>query len=83
LATGADNGLSPVTAGLPGRDLGVIVRSDATHQVTFRGTPLYLYSNEQPRLDAQGNPLTPASTGNGNGVKGPHGFGGHFSVVAP
>jgi hypothetical protein len=51
--------------------------------VTFRGKPLYLYSQEQPRLDMQGNPLTPASSGNGNGVKGPRGFGGTFSVLTP
>jgi predicted lipoprotein with Yx(FWY)xxD motif len=76
-------GSPQVTTGLPGRDLGAIVQSDGTHQVTFRGKPLYLYSNEQPCPDVQGNPLTPANTGNGNGVKGPRGFGGHFSVVTP
>lgn len=52
-------------------DLGTITRSDGTHQITYKGHPLYYYDAEVPHLDpATGNPLNPATTGNGNGVGG-------------
>ena len=70
-----------VTGLLPKTSVGEILRPDGTHQVTYLGKPLYLYSLELPRLDAQGNPLNPATTGNGNGRKGPRNFGGTFTVM--
>jgi predicted lipoprotein with Yx(FWY)xxD motif len=70
-----------VTGNLPKSSVGEILRPDGTHQVTYQGKPLYLYSLEVPRLDAQGNPLNPATTGNGNGRKGPRNFGGTFTVM--
>jgi predicted lipoprotein with Yx(FWY)xxD motif len=52
-------------------DLGTITRSDGTHQITYKGHPLYYYDAEVPHLDpATGNPLNPATTGSGNGVGG-------------
>ncbi|MBF6558631.1 MAG: hypothetical protein IVW52_21290, partial [Acidimicrobiales bacterium] len=70
-----------VTGSLTKKSVGEIVRADGTHQVTYNGKPLYFYSGEVPRLDSNGNPLNPATTGNGNGVKGPRSFGGTFAVV--
>ena len=70
-----------VTGGLSKSSVGEILRPDGTHQVTYEGKPLYLYSLEVPRFDAQGNPLNPATTGNGNGRKGPRNFGGTFTVM--
>jgi predicted lipoprotein with Yx(FWY)xxD motif len=75
------SGTPKTTGGVPSKDVGVIARPDGTRQVTFKGKPLYFYSREIPRLDSAGNPLNPATSGNGNGVKAPRGFGGTFSVV--
>jgi predicted lipoprotein with Yx(FWY)xxD motif len=70
-----------VTGSLTKKSVGEIVRADGTHQVTYNGKRLYFYSGEIPRLDTSGNPLNPATTGNGNGVKGPRSFGGTFALV--
>jgi predicted lipoprotein with Yx(FWY)xxD motif len=71
-----------VTGGLTQSWVGQITRADGSHQVTYRGKPLYFYSQEIPRLDAKGRPLTPATSGNGNGLKGPGHFGGTFALMA-
>ncbi len=76
------NGAPQANGGLAKGSVGQIVRADGTHQVTYQGRPLYFYSKEVPRLDANGNPLTPATTGNGNKLKGPAHFGGTFGLVA-
>ena len=60
-------------------ELGEIVRHDGSHQVTYDGHPLYLYSQEQPLVGEKGL-VTTGSAGNGNGV---HAFGGTFSLVSP
>jgi predicted lipoprotein with Yx(FWY)xxD motif len=59
-------------------DVGVIRRSDRTHQVTYDGHPLYTYSQEQP-ITAP-TPSGFGSAGNGNGVDA---FGGTFTAVSP
>jgi predicted lipoprotein with Yx(FWY)xxD motif len=64
--------------GLNGSDFAVVVRADGTHQVTYRGRPLYLDSNEQ--VDAT-NPTAPFS-GTGDGAKPPVRPAGTFSLVA-
>ena len=76
-------GSPQVTAGLSKSLVGEIARADGTHQVTYHGKPLYFYSQELPRVDAKGNPLNPATTGNGNKLKGPSHFGGTFTLAAP
>jgi hypothetical protein len=76
---------TPHVTGLAKSAVGTIVRPDGTRQVTYHHKPLYLYSLEVPRIG--GSPpgfLNPATTGNGNGVRGPRGHGGHggtFSTV--
>jgi predicted lipoprotein with Yx(FWY)xxD motif len=63
-------------AGVATSDLGTITRSDGTHQITYKGHPLYFYDAEVPHLDpSTGNPLNPATTGSGNGLGG-------FSLVS-
>ena len=59
--------------------IGVIVRPDGTHQVTYGGHPLYVYSQEQP-LVVTTAPSTTGTAGNGNGITA---FGGTFSLVNP
>ena len=69
-------------AGVSASSLGEIHRADGTHQLTFGGKPLYLYSGEVPQLSpTTGNPLNPATIGTGNGLAGPEHH-GTFSVVA-
>ena len=69
-------------AGVTKSTLGEIARGDGTEQLTFKGKPLYIYSEEVPQLNpTTGNPLDPATVGTGNGLHGPKGFGGTFSVV--
>jgi predicted lipoprotein with Yx(FWY)xxD motif len=65
--------------GVDAHDVGVIERSDGTHQVTYEGHPLYLFSQEKPAV-GPGGPVTTGSVGNGNGI---HAFGGTLAVVAP
>lgn len=60
-------------SGVDGHDLGIIVRPDATHQVTFQGHPLYLFVQDA-RL-----PGMPA-VANGAGITA---FGGTFQTVPP
>ncbi len=43
--------------GLAAADLGVIVRSDGSHQVTFKGMPLYTYSGDVRSGEATGQGL--------------------------
>jgi predicted lipoprotein with Yx(FWY)xxD motif len=43
--------------GLTSADLGVIVRSDGSHQVTFKGMPLYTYSGDTRAGEATGEGL--------------------------
>jgi predicted lipoprotein with Yx(FWY)xxD motif len=65
-----------LTAGFPGTSGGVrhsrigLIRTGLGVQVTYRGQPLYLYSQEQVNL------TTFLAAGNGNGVAG-------FSLVSP
>jgi hypothetical protein len=59
---GATGGVNPYRVGLRWTPLGV--------QVTYRGRPLYLYSQESLNLS------TLLAAGNGNGVGG-------FSLVSP
>jgi predicted lipoprotein with Yx(FWY)xxD motif len=64
------------TAGVAQSALGTITRSDGTHQITYKGHPLYFYDAEVPHVNpANGQPLNPATTGSGNGVGG-------FSLVS-
>jgi predicted lipoprotein with Yx(FWY)xxD motif len=69
-----------VTSGLSAHDVGVIDRTDGSHQVTYDGHPLYLYGLEAVLFDASHNPISTGTTGNGDGV---HAFGGTFSLVNP
>jgi predicted lipoprotein with Yx(FWY)xxD motif len=75
-------GSPQVTGGLPKGSVGQIVRPDGTHQVTYHGRPLYFYSKELPRVDANGTPLNPATTGNGNKLAAPSHDGGDFNLIA-
>jgi len=73
---------APHVSGLPSRTLGTIERSDGQTQITYKGHPLYFYSEEVPRLDpSTGNPLNPVSIGSGNGLSGPN-HKGTFAIVA-
>jgi len=66
-------------AGVNARGVGVIVRCDGSHQVTYYGWPLYIYSQEQPLVGSAGL-VTTGSAGNGNGITA---FGGTFKLVTP
>ena len=57
--------------------VGVITRLDGSRQVTYNGSPLYIYNQEQPLPLVSGNVQT---VGNGNGVSA---FGGTLSQVGP
>jgi predicted lipoprotein with Yx(FWY)xxD motif len=71
---------APTTgAGVNGTKVGVISRHGGSHQVTYDGHPLYIYSQEQPLVGEEG-PISTGSVGNGNGI---HAFGGTFSGVSP
>jgi predicted lipoprotein with Yx(FWY)xxD motif len=71
-----------VAGGIAAKDVGVVRRADGTHQVTYKGKPLYLYSSEQAVFTSPSSPpSTTGTVGNGNGLRGPDG--GHFSIVAP
>lgn len=65
--------------GVSAAGLGEIVRRDGSHQVTYDGHPLYLYSQEQA-LVGEAGPITTGTAGNGNGVNA---FGGTFTLVTP
>jgi len=65
-------------AGISAANLGVVRRPTGSWQVTYKGKPLYLYSQEQAQF-ASGQPLTTGTVGNGNGLSGPHG--GTFSDI--
>ena len=41
-------------SGIPSSDLGIIMRSDGTHQVTYKGMPLYTYTGDTKAGDATG-----------------------------
>lgn len=72
-------GRPTAATGVNGGDIGVICRPDGSHQVTYDGHPLYIYSQEQSLVGTMG-PITTGSAGNGNGIRA---FGGTFSVVGP
>jgi predicted lipoprotein with Yx(FWY)xxD motif len=73
------DGAPTAGAGANAGELGEIVRHSGSHQVTYDGHPLYLYSQEQPLVGAMGLIAT-GTAGNGNGV---HAFGGTFSLLSP
>jgi len=66
-------------AGVSAANLGVVRRDDGSWQVTYKGKPLYLYSQEQAQFSG-GQPLATGTVGNGNGLTGPHG--GTFSDIS-
>ena len=66
---------SPGYTGLPGNAIGGVGIPVGLTQVTWYGSPLYLFSHEQLKLTSTG---APAALGNGNGI---HAFGGTFSLV--
>jgi len=74
-------GTPQVGPGIDADDVGVVRRPDGTHQVTYEGKPLYLYSSEQAVFTSPTTPQTTGTVGNGNGLWGPHG--GRFRVVRP
>jgi predicted lipoprotein with Yx(FWY)xxD motif len=69
----------PAGSSLDPRSLGVIVRSDGTHQVTYRGKPLYLDGTEQ--LSVSGSTI--GFSGSGDGIKPSVHPAGTFSLVSP
>jgi predicted lipoprotein with Yx(FWY)xxD motif len=65
--------------GVNASDVGVTLRADGTHQVTYDGHPLYIYSGEQPIVGASGV-VTTGTAGNGAGVNA---FCGTFNLLSP
>ena len=65
----------PGLAGVPAHQAGRLLLPDGVLQVTWRGHPLYLFSNEQLILNALGQPV---ALGNGNNITA---FGGTFRLV--
>ncbi len=48
-------GTAPTGApGIPAADLGVITRTDGTHQITYKGMPLYTYTGDSKAGEASG-----------------------------
>ncbi len=41
-------------AGVPSSDLGIITRADGTHQITYKGMPLYTYTGDTKAGEASG-----------------------------
>ena len=74
------NGRPNVAGGINARDVGLVIRPDGTHQVTYDGKPLYLYSAEQAIFPTPRAPQTTGTVGNGNGLCG---WGGRFSIIDP
>jgi len=69
----------PQVSGIAAKAVGIIRRPDGTDQVTYDGSPLYLYSAEK-RIFSGNMPSQSAGTaGNGNGLSGP--AGGKFSII--
>jgi predicted lipoprotein with Yx(FWY)xxD motif len=72
---------APQVSDLPPSNLGTMRRSDGQTQVTYKGHPLYFYSEEVPRVNPiSGLPLNPATDGTGNGLSGPN-HQGTFTIV--
>ncbi len=65
------SGRPTVGSGLNAHGVGVIVRPDGSHQVTYDGHPLYFYGQEAPVNQYTG------TEGNGNGASA---FGGTFTA---
>jgi predicted lipoprotein with Yx(FWY)xxD motif len=65
----------PALAGLSSHRAGRLFLHGGLRQVTWRGHPLYLFSDEQLRLNARGQPV---AAGNGNNITA---FGGTFRLV--
>ena len=60
-------------AGFAKGSFGTITRADGSHQITYKGHPLYLYDAEVPHLNpTTGQPLNPPTSGSGDGVGGFH-----------
>ncbi len=66
---------SPGYTGLPGSNIGETSLSSGLTQVTWNGSPLYLFSHELLTLTSTG---APTALGNGNGIQA---FGGTFYLV--
>jgi predicted lipoprotein with Yx(FWY)xxD motif len=74
------NGGAPTAqSGVNASSIGLMRLPDGSQQVTYNGHPLYIYSQEQPLVGAEGL-VTTGSAGNANGI---HAYGGTFSVVNP
>ena len=72
------NGRPQAATGLDQHALGIIVRPDGTHQVTYNGQPLYLYAGDAyiPGIPGVSGPASI----NGSGVTSPWGM---FNTVPP
>lgn len=72
-------GAPVIGSGVNASAVGTIMRHDGSEQVTYRGKPLYIYSQEQPLAGPHGLGTT-GTAGNGNGAT----FGtATFSLVTP
>jgi predicted lipoprotein with Yx(FWY)xxD motif len=72
-------GRPQIAGGISAKEVGVIPRPGG-YQVTYKGRPLYVYSNEEA-VFVNGQPQSTGTVGNGNGLSGP--LGGTFSVINP
>jgi predicted lipoprotein with Yx(FWY)xxD motif len=70
-----------VADGISPGDVGLIRRANGSRQVTYEGSPLYLYSRERVYLARAGRLNASGTAGNGEGRGGPNG--GRFTAVEP